>query len=130
MTGRLRSPRFGSFFRKTKKNHYAFWFGGVVMNQQQMLNAFIDGIRAMVDPSSDINLLLGSILTLEIRLKDDHPDTKATVCKKINELLKLIKQTAPVQLVIAVLDDDNDRYVRLIGDGIEGNEINTDKWPV
>ena len=99
------------------------------MNQQQMLNAFISGIRAMVDPSSNITLLPGSILTLEIRLKDDHPDIKVNVCKKINELLKLIKQTAPVQLVIAVLDDDNDRYVRLIGDGIEGNEINTDEWP-
>ena len=100
------------------------------MNQHQMINAFISGIRAMVDPASEINVLLGSILTLEIRLKDDHPDAKVTVCKKINELLKLIKQTAPVQVVPSVINDDNDRYVNLIGDGLGGNRINTDEWSV
>lgn len=136
MTGRLCRVMCGSCFSKTTKAYYTFWFGGVVvvvmmmMNQQQMMSAFISGIRVMVAPASRVDLVPGSILIAEIHLKDDHPDFKVNVCKKINELLKLIKQTAPVQMVLAVINDDNGRYARLIGDGIEGGEVNVDEWPV
>ncbi len=95
------------------------------MNQQQMVNAFISGIQALVDPASNIQLLLGSILTAEIHSK---PDNKESVCREINKLLLLIKQTAKIQMILAVINDDNDRYVNLIGAGIESSSINTSEW--
>ena len=51
----------------------------------------------------------------EIRLNPDH---KVSVCHELNKLVKQLKG----QVILAVLDDEQDRYVRLIGKGLNANE--------
>ncbi len=100
------------------------------MKKQEVINQLLDSMRSVVEPSSRIDLMLGSILLAEIRLNDQPPVLKEAICRKLNEALKLIKDIAPVQVVLAVLDDDDDKYVRMIGRGIAGQEIDMDRWPL
>lgn len=100
------------------------------MNRQDMIDRLLDSMRSAVDPSSRIELLLGSILMAEIRLKDQPPVLKEAIFRKLNEGLKLINEIASIQMVLAVLDDDNDRYVNLLAAGIDGERVNTDEWAV
>lgn len=100
------------------------------MNKQDMIDTLLDSMRSAVDPSSRIDLMLGSILLAEIRLNDQPPVLKEAICRKLNEALKLIKEMAPVQIVLAVLDDDDDKYVRMIGKDIAGQEVDMDRWPL
>lgn len=100
------------------------------MNKQDMIDTLLDSMRSVVDPSSRIDLLLGSILLAEIRLNDEPSVVKEAICRKLNVALKLIKEIAPVQMVLAVLDDDDNKYVRMIGRDIAGQEIDMDRWPL
>lgn len=100
------------------------------MNKQQMIDTLLDSIQSVIDPTSRVELLLGSILLVEIKLKDDTPVLQEAICCKLNEALKLIKAIAGIQVVVSVLDDDNDRYVNLVAAGIDGNQVNTDEWVV
>lgn len=100
------------------------------MNKQDMIDTLLNSMRQTVDPSSRIELMLGSILLAEIRLKDDPPMLKEAICSKLNEALKLMKEITEIQIMVSVLNDDNDRYVNLVVAGIDGNRVNTDEWAV
>lgn len=93
------------------------------MTTEEMLNSFISGIRAIVDPQSKINMLLGSILCLELHLKDEDDEEKTKASECINELLKLIEKTTNPQIILTVINDENDKYVRIMGEGLKNKEL-------
>lgn len=91
--------------------------------QSNYVASVLSGIKVIVAPESKITLLMNSILLLEIYLKPGIEEHKVFACHTINQLLKMIQATTTLQLIIAVMNDDDDKYVRLIGEGIEGKEL-------
>lgn len=84
----------------------------------------IQKIKFLVAPQSSVVSLMPGILLAELHLKDAH---KISACHKLNFLFKELHKQH-FQLILAVINDDNDRYIRLIGRGIQGHTIDTDKY--
>ena len=81
----------------------------------------IQQINFLIDPASRVAELQPGMIVAEIRLNPDH---KVSVCHELNKLVKQLKG----QVILAVLDDEQDRYVRLIGKGLNANETNVDDF--
>lgn len=87
------------------------------------IDQVVKRIYQITAPETEIHVFLGSVMALEIHLKPLH---KIEVCEEINKLLLPLK--GKVQIILAVMDDDDDVYARLIGFGLSNNEINADVW--
>lgn len=88
----------------------------------QTVEEIITRISLITAPETQINLFLGSVLTLEITLERDH---KIEVCEEINKLLLTLN--GKMQVILSVMDDVDDTYVRLCGFGLGANEVNVDE---
>ncbi len=87
-----------------------------------VIEEIIKEMYKLVDKESQIISPLPGILIAEIVLLKDH---KPIACRKLRTLVKLVDD-AKYQTILTVLDDDNDRYVRLISNSIKTNSVNTD----
>ena len=79
----------------------------------------VEKIRSLVSSDSQILRLGPKILVSEIRLK---PEKKTEVCQELNGLFKQL-DLANYQIVMAVLEDDDNRYVNIISEGIKNKEV-------
>ncbi|WP_422444145.1 hypothetical protein [Endozoicomonas sp. ALB091] len=87
------------------------------------IDQVVKRIYQITAPETEIQMFLGAVMTLTIHLKPMH---KIEVCEEINKLLLPLK--GKMQVILAVMDDDDDVYARLIGFGLSNNEINVDEW--
>ena len=87
------------------------------------VNKVIAQMVFLVSEKSRIISPLPGILLAEIHLLPDH---KVTVCRQLNELMRTLDE-ARYQTIVAVMDDDDDRYVRLISKGINKQNIDTER---
>ena len=84
----------------------------------------IQKIKFLVAPQSSVFSPMPGILLAELHLKDAN---KTRVCHELNFLFKELHKQQ-FQLILAVIDDDNDRYTNIIGRGIQSYAIDTDKF--
>lgn len=81
----------------------------------------IEQINFLIVPESNVREPLPGMILAEIHLNPDH---KVDICHRLNKLVLQLKG----QVIPAVMDDDQDRYVRLIGKGLNANETNVDSF--
>ncbi len=88
-----------------------------------MIQKTIQQIEFLVAPESQIAAPLPGILIAQIHLLPYH---KVKACQDINKLLKesVLKDW---QVILTVINDEHNRYVRLISNGVVSKDVNTDE---
>lgn len=83
----------------------------------------ITEIRFLVSEQSQITSPLPGMVLAEIHLLPYH---KVSVCHALNKLVRELDE-GKLQIILAVIDDPNDRYVKLISNGLKSNDIDASR---